>query len=225
VPETPFADDVNVGSHRFTRKTWGVDIRETVLAAARGVISKKGASHLTMDAVAAEAGISKGGLLYYFPSKDTLWRELLRECHKDFIRNCLREFLDDPRPDRPGRIHRAWIRVFREANHSRSFNMAWSDVAILITNIHIARPVRAFWQSWTSILTKDGLSEESSLMVRMSLEGCKMWRLMDLGARSGSNESLFAKLLEIATIENQQMDYETEGDTWERCLLNAWKEM
>jgi len=222
VPEKSFTNAKD-GTNRFSRKTWGIDIRETVLAAARDVISREGASHLTMEAVATEAGVSKGGLLYYFPSKDALWRELLRECHKDFIRNCLREFLADPRPDRPGRIHRAWIRVFREANRSRSFNMEWSDVAMLITNIHIARQVRTFWQGWTSILTKDGLSEESSLMVRMSLEGSKVWRLIDLGAESGSNESLFAKLLEIATIENKRMDYEAEGDAWERCLLKAWK--
>lgn len=177
-----------------------------------------------MDAVAAEAGISKGGLLYHFPSKDALWRELLQKCHEDFIRNCQREFRADPKPDRPGRIHRAWIRVFQKEDRSRSFNMDWNYVVMAATNAQLASPARAFRQGWASFLAKDGLPEESALIVRMALEGCKMWRLMDLGARSGSNESLFAKLLEIATIENRQMDYETEGDTWERCIHEAWKE-
>jgi len=222
VPGTPFAD-AKVGAHHFARKTWGVDIRETVLAAARGVISQQGASHLTMDAVAAEAGISKGGLLYHFPSKDALWRELLRECHEDFIRNCQREFRADPKPDRPGRIHRAWIRVFQKEDRSRSFNMDWNYVVMAATNAQLASPVRAFRQGWTSFLAEDGLPEESTLIVRMALEGCKMWRLIGPGTESGSNENLFAKLLEIATLENKQMDYETEGDAWERCLLEAWK--
>lgn len=213
------------GASRITRKAWGVNVRETVLAAAQSVISQQGASHLTIDAVAAEAGISKGGLLYHFPSKDAVWREVLQECQKDFIQNCRREFWADPRPDRPGRIHRAWIHVVREANRSGSFSMEWSDVAMFITSIHIAKPVRAFWQGWTSILTKDGLSEESSLVVRMSLEGCKAWRLIGSETRSILNDDLFAKLLAIATIENKQMDYEAEGDVWERCLLEAWKEM
>jgi len=31
-----------------------------------------GARHLTLDAVAREAGVSKGGLLYHFPSKEAL---------------------------------------------------------------------------------------------------------------------------------------------------------
>ena len=211
------------GASSITRKAWGVNVRETVLAAAQSVISQQGASHLTIDAVAAEAGISKGGLLYHFPSKDAVWREVLQECQKDFIQNCRREFWADPRPDRPGRIHRAWIRVFREADRSRSFNMEWSDITMVITNLHIARPVRAFWQGWTSILTKDGLSEESSLMVRTTLEGCKMWRLMESGTESGSNEKLYAKLLEIATIENVQMDYEAEDDAWKHCIIEAWK--
>lgn len=60
-------------------------------------------------------------------------------------------------------------------------------------------------------------------MVRTTLEGCKMWRLMESGTESGSNEKLFAKLLEIATIENVQMDYEAEDDAWKHCIIEAWK--
>jgi AcrR family transcriptional regulator len=46
--------------------------RSVILEAAESVVVERGASSLTLDAVAARAGVSKGGLLYNFPSKDAL---------------------------------------------------------------------------------------------------------------------------------------------------------
>jgi AcrR family transcriptional regulator len=46
--------------------------RERVLEAAERVVSEIGAARVTLDAVAQAAGVSKGGLLYHFPSKESL---------------------------------------------------------------------------------------------------------------------------------------------------------
>ena len=42
--------------------------RATLLAAARQVLRRQGAT-LSLDAVAREAGVSKGGLLHHYPTK------------------------------------------------------------------------------------------------------------------------------------------------------------
>ncbi|WP_083875699.1 TetR/AcrR family transcriptional regulator [Caenispirillum salinarum] len=52
-------------------------LRERVLDAAERVVSRDGAAHLTLDAVVAEAGVSKGGMLYHFRSKEALLQGLL----------------------------------------------------------------------------------------------------------------------------------------------------
>lgn len=61
--------------------------RETILAAAEAVALKQGAAHLTLDAVAKEAGVSKGGLLYHFRSKEALLQGMiahrLNQCADD----------------------------------------------------------------------------------------------------------------------------------------------
>ena len=44
--------------------------RDTILSAAANLVLRKGASRMTLEAVAREAGVSKGGLLYHFPSKE-----------------------------------------------------------------------------------------------------------------------------------------------------------
>ena len=46
--------------------------RDRILAAAEKVVGDVGAAHMTLDLVAQVAGVSKGGLLYHFPSKEAL---------------------------------------------------------------------------------------------------------------------------------------------------------
>ncbi|MFO6445935.1 TetR/AcrR family transcriptional regulator [Erythrobacter sp. NE805] len=46
--------------------------REAVLDAAETLVLETGAAHLTMDAVALRAGVSKGGVLHHFPTKRDL---------------------------------------------------------------------------------------------------------------------------------------------------------
>ena len=46
--------------------------RNDILEAALKVVEENGANHLTIDAVAQQAGFSKGGVLYHFASKKAL---------------------------------------------------------------------------------------------------------------------------------------------------------
>ena len=46
--------------------------KHLILEAAEAVVKEGGAAHLTLDAVADKAGVSKGGLLYHFPTKEAL---------------------------------------------------------------------------------------------------------------------------------------------------------
>ncbi|MBT4160468.1 MAG: TetR/AcrR family transcriptional regulator, partial [Gammaproteobacteria bacterium] len=51
--------------------------RSEILEAAFKVVEQQGANHLTIDAVAKEAGFSKGGVLYHFASKKALLTGML----------------------------------------------------------------------------------------------------------------------------------------------------
>ncbi len=57
--------------------------RDRLLDAAERVVVESGATHLTLDAVAKSAGVSKGGLLYHFPSKEALLEGMLSRHFKD----------------------------------------------------------------------------------------------------------------------------------------------
>ena len=50
-----------------------------ILDAAAQVVEEQGAAHLTIDAVAATADVSKGGVLYHFPNKQALLAGMLEQ--------------------------------------------------------------------------------------------------------------------------------------------------
>ena len=53
------------------------DTRQRILRALRDILARTGNASVTLEAVAAEAGVSKGGLLYHFPSKSAMYLGLL----------------------------------------------------------------------------------------------------------------------------------------------------
>lgn len=54
-------------------------LRNNIIEAAERLVTRVGAAHLTLDAVAEEAGVSKGGLLYHFKTKNELLQAILTE--------------------------------------------------------------------------------------------------------------------------------------------------
>jgi AcrR family transcriptional regulator len=85
-----------------------------MLDAAEAIVLESGARHMTLDAVAVKAGVSKGGLLYHFPTKDALLRAMLDR---------LRKQLDEAWKKKckglkegPGREIKAFILSFSDRN-------------------------------------------------------------------------------------------------------------
>ena len=79
--------------------------REKIAAAALEVFAAEGFRGATIDAIAKAAGMSKPNLLYYFASKDVIYREVLERLLGDWLAP-LREI--DPNGD-PGREIAAYL--------------------------------------------------------------------------------------------------------------------
>lgn len=81
--------------------------RDRLLDAAEKLVVEHGALALTLDAVAAEAGVSKGGLLYHFPSKDKLAAALVERA----IARVDSALAEASANTTPGAFTRAYIQV------------------------------------------------------------------------------------------------------------------
>ena len=78
--------------------------RAQILNAAEARLLASGPAGLVLDAVAADAGISKGGLLYHFPNKEALVGSLCDRMLARFDEELVSLSAADP--ERPG----AWTR-------------------------------------------------------------------------------------------------------------------
>ena len=72
--------------------------RERILRAADAIATESGAGMVSLDAVAARAGISKGGLLYHFPTKSALLQALVQD-YLDKTEAMLEEVDNTARPN------------------------------------------------------------------------------------------------------------------------------
>src|ERR1043165_438834 len=73
----PRTDSAKIEQRQARRERRRERSREEILEAARKVLLRSGIAAMTLEAVASEAGMSKTGLYYYFPSKDALVFELV----------------------------------------------------------------------------------------------------------------------------------------------------
>ncbi|MDR1536179.1 MAG: TetR/AcrR family transcriptional regulator [Planctomycetota bacterium] len=81
--------------------------REAILDAVEAVIARRGLSGTTIDAVAAEAGVSKGGLFYHFASKGEMLRQLIDRYERRF--NERRQAIRDRLSGDPGGFLKATV--------------------------------------------------------------------------------------------------------------------
>lgn len=84
-----------------------------LLAAAAQIAVEKGLASLTLDAVAQRAGVSKGGLLHYFPNKQSLLESMFLEMLERLDNSIARALAADPEPK--GRMTRAYIRTMTDS--------------------------------------------------------------------------------------------------------------
>lgn len=206
---------------RSDRSAGSGGVRQGILAAARQVIVHQGVPKLTLEAVAAQAGISKGGLLYHFPTKEAMLQGLLMEYHCGFLQACRGHFLLDPLPDRPGRIHRAWIRTSR-VGLPDDHEMDLRDIGAIVTNPALAEPLGHFWSSWDAFVRKDGLDEATALVIRTSLTGFKMMKTLGSPIGPEIHGLLYARLETMATPDVGTNIYD-EQLAWDTCVCDAWK--
>lgn len=101
-----------------------------ILQAAAEVVLKSGAYAMTLEAVAAQAGVGKGGLLYHFPNKEALIEgmsnQLLENFETAFEREIEREKTDHKNPPPAGGIApMCGRRCFRSTNSTDFIIQFW----------------------------------------------------------------------------------------------------
>lgn len=141
--------------------------RESILDAANRVLVEKGAEGFTLDAVAKEAAISKGGLLYHFPSKNNLIQGMIARSITQ-VDDALREELALSGGDYLTAYVRASFRTNVEPEHvSRAL------FAAIANDPSLLEPLRARFFRIQGEIAAAAPTEEIGTLLRLCMDG--MW--------------------------------------------------
>ncbi|MET8863198.1 TetR/AcrR family transcriptional regulator [Nonomuraea sp. NPDC004580] len=155
--------------------------RDELLDAAEELLCDQGSTALTLAAVAERAGVSKGGLLYHYGSKDDLIRGMVERLIDDF---------DELVAAQPGATYTerylgATLAAVRSGRLRR-----WAVVTGASGNLFLLAPLREAMARWH----REGLSDEpdplAAQIVRLACEG--LWDVASHDPELNSEEDLQA---------------------------------
>lgn len=171
-----------------------IPTRERLLRAAARVILRDGYSALTLDAVAAESKLSKGGLLYHFRSKDELIGGLVDLFTRDFERAHAAALAGEAAT--PGRWTRAYVRAtLTDGDADPSAGL----VAAVAHRPELLDELKRRYVAWNAALADDALPGVDAQVVRFAVDGLWLCGLLGLGAPSAQQRRrITRRLLELA---------------------------
>lgn len=158
----------------------GISLRDRVLDAAEAVVVRQGIANLTLEAVAADAGLSKGGLLHHFPNKDHLIKAMVDRC-ADHWRLCMRE-AHESIPEGPGRMARALLSHLadQESWTEQCQRGSCAVFAALAQNPALIEPMRAVYGEMRVRLADDGLPPGIGETIIAAMDGLWLYRVLGL---------------------------------------------
>ncbi len=160
------------------------DAQTRLLDAAETIVRRAGVTALTLDATAREAGVSKGGLLYHFASKEALLTALLNRMAafvaEDFAQGLCCQ------PEGPGRVARAmlaWgLELSQEAINERCDRAAAVFLAAFHQDPALLDPMRAVMAQMRQAVAADGLAPGAGMAIMAAMDGLFMARIFGLYA-------------------------------------------
>src|SRR4051812_42345856 len=144
--------------------------RNRLLDAAATVVRRDGAQALTLDAVAAEAGVSKGGLLYHFKTKRDLVQAMIERWLSEFQRD-----IDAADPS----FVRGYVKASApDENELGMLAAVVADPALLAT-------VREQYAIWQDRVTREARDPVDATVARVAADGVWLGELLGRGPRTG----------------------------------------
>ena len=160
------------------------DTRAKLLDSASAVIRRDGAQSLTLDAVAAEAGVSKGGLLYHFRSKRDLLDALVARWLDEFQRD-----IDEA----GGSFPVGYVRASDGAKAEEA-----GLLAALVADPDVLTAVRERYATWQDRIVNEGGDPVEATVARLAADGLWLADLLGMAPPEGAlRMRVLARLLEL----------------------------
>lgn len=155
--------------------------RDELLDAAEELLCDQGSTALTLSAVADRAGVSKGGLLYHFNSKESLIKGMVERLIADF---------DQLLADQPGQTYTERYLKATLASVRTGRLRRWAVVTGASGNLYLLAPLREAMTRWHREELADEPDPTVSQIVRLACEG--LWDVASHDAGLNTEDDLVA---------------------------------
>jgi len=191
------------------KQTGKPQTRDHLIDTALATVRTHGIVGLTLDAVAKEAGVSKGGLLHHFRSKNLLIETMLRRLFAEFEAR-VQAYADAEAPT-PGRWLCAYVRATFD-DEPPPLELVAVLLSGIMENDALMALVRDDWRHWQERLLNDGVPAARAQVIRQAADAYWSERLMDVAPSDhAARAELMRELLQL-----------TEGEPYDdRTLVIA----
>lgn len=170
-----------------------------ILEAASKVVAEKGIFNLTFEAVAKEAGLSKGGLLYHFPSKELLVEEMVEHLAGNYKRKIDEQATNDVVSE--GKWTRAYLDVTFK-NTYKNKNMHAGLLAAKAINPDLMQPIREVYEEWQKAIDNDQINPTLATIIRLAADGIWLADLFEINPISEEKKIEIYETLKMWVGEN-----------------------
>lgn len=186
------------GTNRSTLRDSGATKRR-ILDAAEQVVLRDGVGHLTLEASATEAGLSKGGVLYHYPSRDALVAAMVTRIIQEF-EDDIAAYLPEPgspEADLPGAYARAYVRATLAPAAPGQERLGAALLAAAAAEPELLIPLQEAADGWQARLIHDGLDPALATVIRLACDGLWLCDLFGLASPQGSLRSEVGAAFEL----------------------------
>jgi len=174
-----------------------VPARERILEAAERVVSDVGAVRLTLDGVAQTAGVSKGGLLYHFPSKESLLAALAQR-YVDTMEHCIDTAKSTMGDSVAGRDLKACV-LGVLSDDPRSKAMGATLLAAAANDLALLEVIRARIADYTAEIAESHADFARAAIVTLAVDGLKLREALRISSFTDEQrQQIVDELLKIA---------------------------
>jgi AcrR family transcriptional regulator len=169
--------------------------REVILDAAELLVLDVGAAHLTFEAVAERAGVSKGGLIYHFPTKGALLAAMVSRLLQRF--KAQQAEAAGKLPEGPKRDLAAYVAAsFMDTEEIRRISA--SLLAASANDPKLLDPIREYFREWFANLGACGLRFERAAVISLAVDGLWLLELLQLSPLDHTQrQSVFQEILQL----------------------------
>lgn len=143
--------------------------KANILTAASEIIKEEGAVKFTLEAVAQRAGISKGGLLYHFPSKEAIVRGMVEEWENNYFDSF--ETLVNMDNKEIGKWNRAYINSTISNLENNNKKISSALMAAMFINPELLEEFQYKYNDLVEKLMNDGIEPVKVSIARLALDG------------------------------------------------------